>query len=290
MLLNWLPVGTVTEEDAALSESSSDSAEGCFSCGVLTHTTDQCQSLDESFPFLPPLLCSSSEEAGTRVNSAEVVSDDEFPAVFGARDIRQVVRRRASPPGGQTIGAAQDDRQHVPPALMVDRVSGKCKLGNVSRTVSTSPLTSDLSVKCTSEVKVPPQAASTQVVLPPATVAHTGTAAGTSTPFVSTPAPVVEQPGVHAKGFPTLRLVESPELLPSFGWSSPSPSPRYVGSSGGLVTALFAQPCIDGALTGCSGRGQFVQCVTAFTRTLLSASSGERIASGWRGPIAGDVG
>ena len=54
MLLNWLPVGTVTEEDAALPESLSESAEGCFSCGVLTHTTDQCQTLDESFPFLPP--------------------------------------------------------------------------------------------------------------------------------------------------------------------------------------------------------------------------------------------
>ena len=26
---------------------------GCFSCGVWTHTTDQCQTLDESFPFLP---------------------------------------------------------------------------------------------------------------------------------------------------------------------------------------------------------------------------------------------
>ena len=137
------------------------------------------------------LLC-SSEEAGTRVNSAEVSSDDDFPVVFGARDIRQVVRRRASPPGGQTIGAAQDDGQHVPPAPMVDLVSGKCKPGKVSRTVSTSPLTLDLTVKCTSEVKVPPPTASTQVVLPQATIAHTGTAAGTSKPFVSTPAPVVE--------------------------------------------------------------------------------------------------
>ena len=168
------------------------------------------------------LLC-SSEEAGTRVNSAEVFSDDYFPAVFGARDIRQVVRRRASPPGGQTMGAAQDDRQHVSPAPMVDLVSGKCKPGKVSRMVSTSPLTLDLTVKCTSEVKVPPPPASTQVVLPPATVAHTGTAAGTSTPFVSTSAPVVEQLGVHAKEFPTFRLVESPELVPSFGLSSPSP-------------------------------------------------------------------
>ena len=63
------------------------------------------------------LLC-SSEEAGTHVNSGEVVSDDDFPAVFGARDIRQVVRRCASPPGGQTIGAAQDDRQHVPAPMV----------------------------------------------------------------------------------------------------------------------------------------------------------------------------
>ena len=43
LLLNWLPVGTVTE----------DSVEGCFSCVGMTHTTDQCQTLDESFPFLP---------------------------------------------------------------------------------------------------------------------------------------------------------------------------------------------------------------------------------------------
>ena len=69
------------------------------------------------------LLC-SSEEAGTRVNYAEVFSDDDFPAIFGARDMRQVVRRRASPPGSQTIGAAQDNRQHVPPAPMVDLVTG----------------------------------------------------------------------------------------------------------------------------------------------------------------------
>ena len=53
MLLNWLPVGTVTEEDAASPNPSTDSAEGCFSCGVLTHMTDKCETLDESFPFLP---------------------------------------------------------------------------------------------------------------------------------------------------------------------------------------------------------------------------------------------
>ena len=52
LLLNWLQVGTVTEEDAASPDPSTASAEGCFSCGDLTYTTDQCQTLDESFPFL----------------------------------------------------------------------------------------------------------------------------------------------------------------------------------------------------------------------------------------------
>ena len=46
MLLNWLPVGTVTEEKAASPNPSTVSAEGCFSCGVLTHTTADCRTLD----------------------------------------------------------------------------------------------------------------------------------------------------------------------------------------------------------------------------------------------------
>ena len=49
ILLNWLLVGTVTEEDAVSPNPSPDSAEGYFSCRVLTHTTDQWQTLDESF-------------------------------------------------------------------------------------------------------------------------------------------------------------------------------------------------------------------------------------------------
>ena len=43
MLLNWLPVGTVTEENVVAPEASTVSAEGCFSCGVLTHTTENCR-------------------------------------------------------------------------------------------------------------------------------------------------------------------------------------------------------------------------------------------------------
>ena len=44
-----------------------------------------------------------------------VFSVEDVSVVCGARDIKQVVRRRASPPGGQTRGAAQVDRQHEPP-------------------------------------------------------------------------------------------------------------------------------------------------------------------------------
>ena len=51
LLLNWLPVGIVTEEDCVSPDQSSDSVEGCFLCGGLTHTTDQCRTLDESFRF-----------------------------------------------------------------------------------------------------------------------------------------------------------------------------------------------------------------------------------------------
>ena len=58
--------------------------------------------------FAVTIVC-SSEEAGTRVNSEEVLSDEDFPVVFGARDIRQVVRRRANPPGGQTSRTARMD-------------------------------------------------------------------------------------------------------------------------------------------------------------------------------------
>ena len=80
----------------------------------------------------------------------------------------------------------------------------------------------DTAYVCTSGVKVPLPRVSTQVVLPPATVASTVTAIGTNTPA---PAPVVEQPGIHARELSRPQLPESPELLPSFGLSSSSPSP-----------------------------------------------------------------
>ena len=89
MLLNWLPVGTVTEEDAASPNQSQDSAEGCFPCGILTHTMDQCQTLDESFPFLPTgwqaerigdqFILGPGPQAGPRARVGRPVVEKDIP-------------------------------------------------------------------------------------------------------------------------------------------------------------------------------------------------------------------
>ena len=53
VLLNWLPVGTVKEDTVVSPRASAVSADRCFSCGIWTHTTENCRTLDKSFPFLP---------------------------------------------------------------------------------------------------------------------------------------------------------------------------------------------------------------------------------------------
>ena len=53
MLQSWLPVGTVKEVMVVSRRASTVSADGCFSCGISTHTIENCRTLDESFPFLP---------------------------------------------------------------------------------------------------------------------------------------------------------------------------------------------------------------------------------------------
>ena len=177
------------EEDSRCSMDQTSLSSVYLNLDVLSSSADEeSQDVKKRDDLLVTLLC-GSEEAGTHVNSDEVFLDEDFPAVFGARDIRQFVRRRASPPGGQTRGTARVDRQREPPAPVVDLVTGKCKPGKVSRTVSASPLTLDLTVMCTPGVEVLQPGASTQV-------ASTLTAVDMSTPFGATPAPVREQPGM----------------------------------------------------------------------------------------------
>ena len=62
----------------------------------------------------------------------------------------------------------------------------------------------------------------------------------TSTPAVATTVPVVRQPDPKAKEVPTLRLSESPDLLPSFRLSSPSPSPTLPWSTAEDSSAPFS--------------------------------------------------
>ena len=146
----------------------------------------------------------NSEGTGTRVNSDEVISDEDSTAVFGARDIRQVVRRRDKPPGGPTRRTARLASRQEPSAPAVDLVTGKCRPGKVSRTVSTSPLTLDLTVSCTPETDILQPGAAAQGVLPPGTATNSVTGFDTSTPAVATATSVVRQPDPKAKEVPTL--------------------------------------------------------------------------------------
>ena len=101
----------------------------------------------------------------------------------------------------------------------------------MSRTVSTSPLTLDMTVSCTLETDILQPGAAAQWVLPPGTTTNPVTGLDTIMPAVATATPVVRQPDPKAKEVPTLRLSESPDLLPLFGLSSPSPSPTLPWST-----------------------------------------------------------
>ena len=88
-------------------------------------------------------------------------------------------------------------------------------------TVSTSPLTLDMTVVCTPNPDLLQPEAVAQEVLPADTVNKSVTGFDTSTPLVATPAILVDQKTPHVEDFPTLDLLE---LLPSFGLSTSSSS------------------------------------------------------------------
>ena len=112
----------------------------------------------------------------------------------------------------------------MPSAPAVDLVAGKCNPGKVSRTVSTSPLTLDMTVVCIPEPGILQPWAASHGALPPDTVNKTVAGFDASTPAVAMPATVVGQPDPQAKDFPTLHLSESSDLLPLFGLSASSSS------------------------------------------------------------------
>ena len=122
-------------------------------------------------------------------------------------------------------------------------MTGKCRPGKVSRTVSTSPFTLYLTAMCTLWTEVLRPGAAAQGVLPPGTMANTVPAFDTSTPAVATPAPVVGQPEPKAKAFsdtpaagvPRLASVVRTIVLVFLTHAA-------MGNSRGLVADIFTQP------------------------------------------------
>ena len=228
---------TSSEEGSRCSVSSA-----CLNLDLLSSSSeDDSKDLAERSD-LSITLFDDSDETCTPVNSDQVFSDGDFPAESVPKDKRQVVRRCASPPGGQIMRVAHDDREYEPPLPVIDLVTGKCRPGKVSRTVSRTPLMLDLTVVCTSGAVVPPPGVTSKTLVPPVTVASEGIDVGMSVPVVVTPVPVVEQPSspvgerVSVVEFLQPLLSENPELLqevvaatalpssPLSGWSSSSSS------------------------------------------------------------------
>ena len=191
------------EEDSRGSVDQMSVSSACLNLDLFSSSSEDDSKDSAECSYLSITLFYDSDEADTHVNSDQVLSDGDFPEESVSKDKRQFVRRSASPSGGQFMGVAQDDRQYGPPLPVVDLVTGRCKPGKVSITVSRTPLTMDLTVVCTTSAVVPPPGASSDTVVPPATVANDEIDVGTSVSVITAPAPVVEQPsspvreGVH---------------------------------------------------------------------------------------------
>ena len=236
------------EEDSCCSVDQMSVSSACLNLDLfLSSSEDDSKDLAERSDLSIKLSC-DSDEADTHVNSDQVLSDGDFLEESVPKDKRQFVPRGASPPGGQFMGAAQDDQQYDPPLPVVDLVTGRCKLGKVSRTISRTPLTMDLTVVCMTSAVVPPPGVSSDTVVPPATVANDEIDVGTSVPVVTAPAPVVEQPssavreGVH--------VVEPLQpLLPLSERSSSSSSPTLPWGAAEDLSPPFSPNCVQ---AGCS--------------------------------------
>ena len=99
------------------------------------------------------------------------------------------------------------------------------KSEKVSRTVSASPLTLNMTVMSTSWVIASPPEVPVRNVLPLATVVSIMDAVSTGTPFVVPPAPGIERPEMQAQDFSTCRLSKSCEFLPLFRQLASFPAP-----------------------------------------------------------------
>ena len=127
-------------------------------------------------------------------------------------------------------------------------MTGRCRPGRVSRTISRTPLTMDLTVVCMTSAVVPPPGASSDTVVPPATVANDEIDVVKGVPVVTAPAPVVEQPSSLVRE--GIHVVEPLQpLLPLSGRPSSSSSPTLPWGVAEDSSPPFSPNCVQ---AGCS--------------------------------------
>ena len=113
-------------EDSRCSMDQSSFSSVYLNLDALTSSSNE-ESLDvNKCEDLAVTVVCKSEGIVTRVNSSGVLSDEDLPAVFGARDIIQVIWRRDRPLDGPTRRTARSDCRQEPSAPVVDLVTGKC--------------------------------------------------------------------------------------------------------------------------------------------------------------------
>ena len=112
---------TSGEEDSRCLVDQMSVSSACLNLDLLSSSSDDDSKISDGLSDLSITLFCDSEEARTPVNSDQVLSDGDFPEESVPKDKRRVVRSCASPPGGQIVGAAQDDRECEPPLPVVVR-------------------------------------------------------------------------------------------------------------------------------------------------------------------------
>ena len=152
------------------------------------------------------------------------VSDSVDQLESGAGDVRKVVRHQDEAMNSEMTQPVRPRSTHELSAPTVDLVTGKCKPGKMIRTVSASPLTVDRIISYKPEPDFVQHGVNADVLPPTDNVGMSATDVNVSTPVVTAPVLEGSDGKLTSIKSPAGDLSESSELLPLFGWSSPSSS------------------------------------------------------------------
>ena len=177
----------------------------------------KCQDLSVTVLYKP-------EEWAISAKSRMTVSDSVDQLESGAGDVRKVVRHQDEAMNGEMTQPVRPRSTHELSASTVDLVTGKCNPGKMIRTVAASPLTVDRIISCKPEPDCVQHGINADVLPPTDNVGMSETDISVSAPVVTAPVLGGSDGKLTSKKSPAGDLSESSELLPSFGWSSPSSS------------------------------------------------------------------